>query len=748
MFISKRVGELTTSSSSTLAQVLEKIDQNQHRIIFVTDPDGRLEGCITDGDIRRFFLKTGTIASSAGIDGLINRSAVHAFVSDDRQKIETLFRDGVDLIPLVDKIGHIVAVAIRGKEGFEIDGTPIDAHSPAYVIAEIGNNHNGDIDLAKRLVDLAKEAGADCAKFQMRDMEQVYKDGAEVADSADLGAQYTLDLLQRNQLSSAELLEVFDHCKKIGITPLCTPWDENSLRILENYGMEGYKVASADLTNHPFIEALAKTRKPLILSTGMSTEGEIIETASFLNKTGAEYAFLHCNSTYPAPFKDVNLKYMERLAEISGRLVGYSGHERGYSVPIAAVAMGARIIEKHFTVDRAMEGSDHKVSLLPDEFAAMVREIRSVEAAMGTNQTRKLSQGEMINRESLAKSLVINRVLKAGERITREMIEIRSPGQGLQPHYLDRLVGLTALRDFSAGDLFFPSDIDGQIVAARNYTFSRPFGIPVRYHDFESLSAQSNLDFVEFHLSYNDMKLDPADYLGGPREIGLAVHSPELFAGDHILDLATSDDAYRKQSIRLLNEVCDTTRALKRFFPATERPIIVVNAGGFHETGFVPQDRKAGMYARVEEALTHIDQTGVEIIIQTMPPFPWHFGGQRYHNLFVDPAEIEGFCNRTGYRICFDTSHSAMACKYYGWDFNTFTETVAGFVAHMHIVDSDGVDGEGVEIGRGEINFHQFAEIIARTTPDAPFIPEIWQGHKNNGSGFWHAFEFLESVGL
>jgi N-acetylneuraminate synthase len=613
------------------------------------------------------------------------------------------------------------------------------------VIAEIGNNHNGDIQLAKHLVDLAVDAGADCVKFQMRDLASLYKGGKGKDTSADLGAQYTMDLLSKFQLSNEELIEVFEHCKTHGLTPLCTPWDLESLHTLEAYGMEAYKVASADFTNHQLLGALAETGKPLFCSTGMSTEAEIRQSVTFLRERGAEFVILHCNSTYPTPFKDVNLAYLKRLQEITGSLIGYSGHERGISIPIAAVAQGARVIEKHFTIDKSMEGNDHKVSLLPKEFKDMVRMIREVEESMGTSGERVITQGELINREMLSKSLVAIRPLHKGQLIERDMLDVKSPGQGLQPMYLEQLVGKHAKRDMNPGDYFYESDLKSESVEARNYNFNRPFGIPVRYHDYEKLVSKSNFDFVEFHLSYQDLELDASQFFKAPQNIGFAVHSPELFSGDHIMDLASEDEEYRLHSIVELRRVCDITRRLKEFFPKTEKPVIVINAGGFSTAAFLPQRLRPEMYQRIADSLAQVDQTGVEIIIQTMPPFPWHFGGQSYHNLFVDPSEISEFCAKHGYRICYDISHSMMACNYYKWKLTDFTCAVGAHTAHMHVVDALGVDGEGIQIGKGDVDFTELAIDLQRHATSVQFIPEVWQGHKNQGEGFWFALDFLES---
>lgn len=275
----------------------------------------------------------------------------------------------------------------------QISSFTISETSPVFVIAEIGINHNGSLELAKQLVDQAIWAKADCVKFQMRDLKKLYQNAGNPDDySEDIGSQYILDMLSRSQLSREEMFEIFDYCRAKGICPLCSPWDLASFSALEDYGIEGYKIASADLTNHELIEAVARTGKGMLVSTGMSTESEIGETVALLQAIDSPYVLLHCVSTYPAAFKDVNLQYFTRLKELGNCPVGYSGHERGYYVALAAVAKGAKVIEKHFTLDKNMDGNDHKVSLLPEEFKAMVEGIRQIEAAQGIGDRRLMSQ--------------------------------------------------------------------------------------------------------------------------------------------------------------------------------------------------------------------------------------------------------------------------------------------------------------------------------------------------------------------
>ena len=324
-----------------------------------------------------------------------------------------------------------------------------------FVIAEIGNNHNGSMDRAFSLIDHCIEIGADCAKFQMRNLQEVYRSNSLNKQGDDLGVEYVIDLLDRFELSIDNHRELKDYCQKKGIIYLCTPWDHKSLQQLEEFKVEAYKVASADLTNIPLINSLIQTKKPLILSTGMSTEDEVSTISKLLNSSGSKYAFLHCNSTYPAPFQDINLSWMERLANIHP-IIGYSGHERGISVSLAAVGLGAKIIERHITVDRNLEGPDHSASLLPDDFRELILGIRQIEDAIGTKEKRTLSQGEMINRENLSKSLVASKEIKEDEVITTKHIDVRSPGLGLSPLQFEDLVGRKSKRNLQKEDFFFP----------------------------------------------------------------------------------------------------------------------------------------------------------------------------------------------------------------------------------------------------------------------------------------------------
>ena len=615
----------------------------------------------------------------------------------------------------------------------------------AYVIAEIGNNHNGIFDRAIEMIDLAVGMGADCAKFQMRHLDQVYRQRTLRKDGDDLGTEYVLDLLRRFELSIKEHQKLAAHCAQKGILYLCTPWDASSVDVLEGFGVPAYKVASADLTNLPLLDKLAGTGKPLILSTGMSRPEEIKFTVDFLNRRKTSFVLLHCNSTYPAPLHDINLKWIHQLREIHP-MVGYSGHERGINVSLAAVALGACVIERHFTLDRTMEGPDHAASLTHAEFKRMIEGIREIEEALGEGEVRLISQGEMINRENLGKSLVAAKQLAKGTVLGAAHIKVRSPGQGISPQRYEELIGRTLQHDMAEEDFFYPSDLAEKRIEPRPYRFSRPWGVPVRYHDFKEYAARISPDMYEFHLSYSDMELDPADFIDGSHDAGFVVHAPELFAGSRLMDLATPDEAYRAESVRETQRVIDITRSLKRFFPNTPRPLIVANIGGFTMDGLLPASEIDGYYQRFAGSLDELDMEGVELIPQTMAPFPWHFGGQRYQNLFVKIDEIVEWCDRLGLRMCFDVSHSRLTCNHLDVDFYDFSRKIAPHTAHLHLGDAKGLNGEGLQVGEGEIDFVRLCEILKTGCPGASFIPEIWQGHKNGGEGFWVAMERLEGL--
>ena len=324
-----------------------------------------------------------------------------------------------------------------------------------YIIAEAGVNHNGDINLAYKLVDAAKAAGVDCIKFQTFKSENLVSHTAQKAEyqKAATGDSSQQDMLKQLELSFGEFVSLKEYCDRKGICFLSTPFDFESIEFLNSIEMPFWKIPSGEVTNYPYLVALAKTGKPVVMSTGMCEMQEIEDAIAVLRENGAsDIKLLHCNTEYPTPYEDVNLRAMKTLRDAFGVEVGYSDHTKGIEVPIAAVAMGAAVIEKHFTLDRNMEGPDHKASLEPQELKQMVDSIRHIEAALGSGDKRP-SPSEKKNMAVARKSIVASARIKAGDILTEENITVKRPGNGICPMRWKEVLGTRAVRDFEEDEL-------------------------------------------------------------------------------------------------------------------------------------------------------------------------------------------------------------------------------------------------------------------------------------------------------
>lgn len=325
-----------------------------------------------------------------------------------------------------------------------------------FIIAEAGVNHNGKLGLAKSLVDKAKEAGADCIKFQTFVSHKLVSKDAAKADyqKAQKGAvESQLAMLQKLELSFKDFIKLKEYCDARTIKFLSTAFDFDSINFLNKLGMRIWKVPSGEITNLPYLIKVASMHQPIFLSTGMSTIDEIQIAVDLLNQNGCgNITLLHCTTEYPAPYPDVNLRAMQTLKEVFNLPVGYSDHTKGIEVAVAAVALGATVIEKHFTLDCNMEGPDHKASLEPDELARMVSAIRNVEQAMGTS--KKLpTKSEMKNMEIVRKSIVASRSIKQGEVLSENNLTVKRPGTGISPMRWFEVIGQKAIKDFEEDEL-------------------------------------------------------------------------------------------------------------------------------------------------------------------------------------------------------------------------------------------------------------------------------------------------------
>lgn len=344
-------------------------------------------------------------------------------------------------------------------KNFQINGTKLGKDQPCYIVAEIGINHNGDIKIAKSLIDVAVNAGANAVKFQKRHLKSLYRN--EVIENPNLesqGFEILLDVLKNVELSDLDYKEIIAYCNEKNITFLCTAWDKKSVDFLESLNISAYKIASADLTNFPLIQYIIDTKKPIILSSGMSTMEEIEKTIDFLNSKNSDFLLLHSNSTYPAPVETLNLELIPFFEKKFQNLIGYSGHEQGIIPSLTAAILGAVLIERHITLDKNMEGIDQSSSLEPPEFAQMISYIRESEKSRG-KPIKKMTRGEILQKEVLGKSIVCSSDIEKDEIFSFNNIEVKGPAKGLSPQFYYDLIGKKSNRSIKKGAYIQKNDL-------------------------------------------------------------------------------------------------------------------------------------------------------------------------------------------------------------------------------------------------------------------------------------------------
>lgn len=587
---------------------------------------------------------------------------------------------------------------------------------------------------ALALIRAAKKSGADAVKFQKRDIKSLYQgDILKNPKKHEHGFQYALEVQRRVEFWVKDYQQIFRLCHKLGLVCLATPFDEKSVDFLEKFNPPLYKVASADLINFPLLEKIIQTKKPIIFSTGMSTSEELDKTVSFLKSRAVDFSLLHCHSTYPANSDDLNLRLIPYYQNKYGVKIGYSGHERGFDPTLAAVALGASIVERHITYDKNAPGPDHPASLEPEEFGEMVQKIRSLEKTLGRPE-KLLSQGEAINRQVLGKTMVAAGLITKGQIINKADLAVKITFEkGLSPQEFYSVVGAIAKRDIKKDEILTVADLGKKLSQESTPIFKSNWGYKVSFLDLDQ-RLRKGMKLVEFHLTESDLnsKIDS----GKKYDLELYLHVPVYGKGELIVDLCSFDDKAWKESIRITQDSINLGRRLAKHFRG--RPKIVMHVGGMT---LEPTSKELWpkMLKRAEQALKLLDIEGVDFLPENLTALAWHKGGQWYQNVFNKPGEISAFCRKFGLKMCFDTSHAWVAACYYGFDYYDFVKECAPYIAHLHIVDGKAPNGEGLQIGEGEVDFKKVFDLIykyAKKPKMISWLPEIWMGHLENCQGF------------
>ncbi len=624
----------------------------------------------------------------------------------------------------------------KTSETIRIRDREIGPDHPTYIIAEIGINHNGDIGIARELIDAAADAKVDAVKFQKRHLPSLYlEDVLQETLKYEQYFQYMIPILKQVELEEDVFVEIRDMCNEKGLEFLCTPFDIPSADFLAELGVPAYKIASADLTNLELLEYVADKGKPMLVSTGMSHWDEIETSVSLLQRKKVPFSLLHCRSVYPVWPREVNLRMINKLRQF-GCPVGYSGHDVGIVIPLVAASMGACIIEKHITLDRKMKGPDHKISLEPYELKRLVRDIHVADQAVGKGK-RFLLRGEVLNRELFGKSLIADVDIIEGTCIERRMIKVQGPGKGLSPSKMEGLIGKEIRRNLKKGDFFTEEDIEGQHNLDFSNSFRSRWGLISRFSDVDDIIAY-HPKIIEFHLAEKDFQFGFNPDGEYPQE--LIVHAPE-YIGDKLLDLCSSSSEIRKASIQMIQRTIDLTMDLSPHYQGIPKVIIHPGAMSLNsklDSGVLRQN--------LERSLNEIDRKGTEILLENLPPYPWYFGGQWKGNYFMDASGILSFCEDTGMHICFDLSHAALYCNAKEKDLAEFIKTIRPFIRHIHFADAYGLDGEGVQIGEGDIDLEAVMPLFADY--EGSWVPEVWRGHLQKGRGFFEALVILSNFDL
>lgn len=605
-----------------------------------------------------------------------------------------------------------------------------------YIIAEIGINHNGNLDTAIKLIKAVKKAGVDAVKFQKRDLASIYSKAVlDDSNSSEWSFEYLIPLLKEVELTKEDYYKIREVCDELELDLIVTPFDEISAAFLFELGVSAYKIASADMTNLPLLKKCNNYKIPLIISTGMWSDDDIRKCAETYKIDKLNYAFLLAQSTYPASYETLNLKYLEKLKEFTP-IIGYSGHERGTFIPVAAVAMGCKIIEKHITFDVTQKGPDHKASMLPEEWTEMVYQIRMLEKAMG--ETKHVNQAEIQNKEAFAKSAVPIRDLPVGHVLIKSDLAYKAPGKGIFPHEIHDYIGKVIKKSVKKDHYISKKDFEETIAIAdwEKFTFSKKWGAKCRFHDYEEYKVL-NSPSIEFHCSQTDLDIDFQPEIS---QSELIIHAPEIF-DRQLVDICSDDEEIVTKSLDILQRSIDKTIEISKFFPKA-KPKLVMHLGGmFLNTRDLVDTSKLTEKAIENFKRLKYDSNLIDILPENLPPRPWYLGGEWFQHGFMLSKDMLDFCNYFGLGITYDICHASLYCNEFGIDLAQYTKEIMPIAKHIHISDAYGNNGEGVQIGEGSIDFDKVLKEVKKY--QFTWVPEIWSGHLHQGAGTYRCMQIL-----
>jgi len=600
-----------------------------------------------------------------------------------------------------------------------------------YLIAEIGINHNGDPTTARMLIDAASTSGCNAIKFQYRNLDRAY-----TGSRLEIGDEILSKEIEQNFIGAKQINDLALYAKSLGLGAGISFFD---VLDISDFGdsiqdFDFFKIPSVELGNRILIENLLNLKKFVFISTGASTELEIERVFQTLPAAG--WLPLHCTSNYPTQQLNSKIGYIEHLRQRWSRPVGYSSHDQDWEICVLAIAAGARVIERHITLDKTAPGLDHTSSSTPDEFLKLSSILQNYSKIMGGDGPRYPNQGELINRQNLGKSYFAKMDLPIGTKVQEIDFDYRHPRVGLSSlDFIERIgqevqVGLKKGNPLTSYHFSNRSKISEHVIEKCNLN---KISLPIRLHDYAEISERFPLDNFELHLSFGEIdRLNEFAPLSKNHKI--SIHFPDYISSSNLFNPFSIIKSVSEESFRVINSITEFSNKLSDL---TEQKITSVSS--------VSQlaDNKAGFYSKCASLQSSLESDSFSFTYQWLPPFAWYFGGTE--KLFVFNSEEDAnFILENNLKITLDTSHFLMSSNYFEFNAEEIYSKLAGQISHIHLADAKGYDGEGFHIGFGDERNLPLLRTAMETS--FPKVVEVWQGHLNMYKGFEDALEIIAGL--
>ncbi|CAN2170206.1 SpsE Sialic acid synthase [Candidatus Nanopelagicaceae bacterium] len=591
------------------------------------------------------------------------------------------------------------------------------------VIAEIGINHDGKIDKAKRLIELSSKAGCKGIKFQYRNLLTAYS-----AEANEIGDEIILTQIQKTYLNAEQILDLRDFARSLGLDAgisFFTSEDIKDFPDLKN-DFDFFKIPSAELSNIDLIERLLETNKHVYISTGMHAEHEIQEVFSKIAKK-LNWSPMHCISNYPVAAHNASLGYIKYLQMKWNRPVGYSSHDENWENSIVALSLGADVIERHITESKDDEGLDHSSSSNFEEIKRICDYVKNIEILLSGDSARIPNQGELLNRQNLGRSYYSTRMISAGETLDLSDFIYRSPQTGLSKAELAAYSGRVFTTEVPKGAVLTAQHFQKNRVHLKEKAINTAnkigISIPVRLADYQEIKSQIPVGAYEFHLSYKEVASDLETFVIDGHD-KFSVHLPDYINSTTLIDPFSPNRVIQESSINCIKRVCDFAQRLAEE-TQNSVPIVASLAGiGLSREEFYP---------KVKSLFGSFSTDAAILSLQWLPPYAWYFGGSIELGI-VNQVEDVAWINRFELPITLDTSHLLLGQAASKLIPNQIVEGIEDKIIHWHISDASGIDGEGLPIGAGGPENEKFiSEVLLK--PHLKVL-EVWQGHFNEFEGF------------